>query len=250
MPCSPSGPSVPAMIPASSVAWRSGRPGIVGCGCAIPPLPGVITSTPESDATPEVRMRGVDARVEQRDGDARAVETVDLEVGDGRRQHASARLGRLRRVRDPHRVDPRDLAVALEEGRRRRVEPRREPVDHARVAVLGRDPRADRREPCEELLLLCDGRGRPRAHLLLGHAPAGRADTRRERRRSQQDDVALRRRHGRANAENALPARLVDRLRRLLLRLPAGSARSDDGDERSRERAGGYGTDGYASRSR
>ena len=91
-------------------------------------------------------MRWVDARVEQRNGDARAVEPVDLEVGDGSRQHAAlARLGRLRRICDPHGIDPHDLAVVLEERGRRRVEPRRESVDHARVAVLGRNPRANRR---------------------------------------------------------------------------------------------------------
>ena len=40
------GPSEPVTIPASSVAWRSGRPGIVGCGWATAPLPGLSRSMP------------------------------------------------------------------------------------------------------------------------------------------------------------------------------------------------------------
>ena len=47
MPWSPPGPSEPATTPASSVPWRSGRRGIVGCGCAMAPLPGVMTSMPD-----------------------------------------------------------------------------------------------------------------------------------------------------------------------------------------------------------
>ncbi len=45
-PCSPSGPSDPVTIPASSVACRSGRPGMVGCGWATAPLPGFRRSMP------------------------------------------------------------------------------------------------------------------------------------------------------------------------------------------------------------
>jgi hypothetical protein len=123
------------------------------------------------DAAAQVRMRRIDARVEERNRDAGAVETGDLQVGDRRGKHAAAvRLRGLRRVRDTHRVDPLDLAVVIEQCGGRGVETRREPVEHARVAVLGSDPCADGSEPREELLLQRDGRCGPGTHLLLRRA--------------------------------------------------------------------------------
>ena len=104
------------------------------------------------------------------------------------------------------------------------IETSREAVEYARVAVLGSDPRTDGGEPREELLLLRDGGGRPRAHLLLRRPSSRAAHARRQRRGPEQHDVALRGRDGSAHAENALPTRLVDRLRRLLLRAASRDA--------------------------
>ena len=165
-------------------------------------------------AAAQVGMGRVDARVEQRDRDAGAVETRNLEIGNRRRQHA-ALLGGLRRICDPHRVDAHDLAVAIEQRGGRGIQTGREAVDHAGIAVLGGDPRPDRSEPGEELLLLRDGSSRPRAHLRFRRSSSSASHPRRQRRRPEQDDVALRRRDGRAHPENALPTRLVDGLRRL-----------------------------------
>ena len=127
-----------------------------------PAAAGVDDVDAREDAAAKVRMRRVDARVEERDRHSRAVETRDLQVGDrGGKDAAAVRLRGLRGVGDAHRVDPLDLAVMFEQGGRRRVETRREAVEHARVAVLGSDPRPDGREPREELLLQGDSRRGP-----------------------------------------------------------------------------------------
>ena len=125
-------------------------------------------------AAAQVGMGRIDARVEQRDRDAGAVETRDLEIGDRRRKHAALRLGGLRWIGDPHRVDAHDLAVAIEQRSGRGIQTGREAVEHACVAVLGSDPRPDRSEPREELLLLRDRSGRPRAHLRLRRSSSSR----------------------------------------------------------------------------
>ena len=194
----------------------------------MPPLPGSMTSTPKRTRPRRYGCDGIDARVQERDRHAGAVETRDLEVGDGRGEHASGLRG-LRRVGDADRVDAHHLAIGVEERERRRVEARGEPVDDARVPVLRRDPRADSREAREELVLLRDSHGRPRTHLLLRCFPSCSAHLRGERRRLQEDDVALRGGDGRPDAEHALPAGLVDRRRRLLRATSRGAEDERDG---------------------
>ena len=105
-PCSPPGPSEPETIPASSVPCRSGRPGIVGCGCATAPLPGLIRSMPGSRLLRRYGCEGSMPGVEQRDRDSGPVEPGNLEPAHGRRGHVE-RLGGLGRKRRPNRVDGR-----------------------------------------------------------------------------------------------------------------------------------------------
>ena len=64
-------------------------------------------------AAPEIRMRGIDAGVEECHGHAGSIEARDLEVGDRSGQYAAVLRG-LCRIRDPDGEDPRDLAVVVE----------------------------------------------------------------------------------------------------------------------------------------
>ncbi len=204
-----------------------GASGDRGMGLRDPTASGVDHVDARDDALPQIGMRRVDSGVEKGDRDPRAVEPCDLEIRDGGRQHSAvARLTRLRRVRDADRIDPQHLTVGVEERQRGRIEAGGKPVDDARVAVLWRDPRADRGQPCEELLLLRDLGRRPGSSLLLGGAAPCRPDLLRERSRLEQHDVALRGGHRSAHSEHALPTRLVDRRRGRLLRVP--SARAED----------------------
>ena len=181
-----------------------------------------MTSTPERTLPPEVRVRRVDAGVEQRDGHAGAVETRDLEVRDRRRRSTPPASARLRRVRDPHREDARDLAIVVEQRERRRVEARREAVDAP--SRTGTRARSARRRPpgARGTAPAAPRRRRPRAHLRLGRLAAAATRTRAAseggfRRTTYRCAVETARTH----AEHSLPARLVDRRARRLLRTRA-----------------------------
>ena len=107
-------------------------------------------------------MRLVDARVEQRDDDAASRRARERR---GRARTPARQPGRpgvtsvAVGIRDANRIDGDDLAIALEQLERRRVEPCRDRVQHADVAVLRGDRRAARGDPAQELLLRRTCRG-------------------------------------------------------------------------------------------
>ena len=172
--------------------------------------PGVDDIDARENAAAEVGVRRVDSGVEQRDGHAGAVETRDLQIRDRRRQD-STRLVGLGWVCDPHRKHADDLSIVVEKCERRRVESRREPVDHPGVPVLGRNSRTRSGQAGEELLLLADGGSCPRAHVSLCRLAARNAYALGERGRVEENDVPLCSRDRRAHSEHPLPAGLVDR---------------------------------------
>ncbi len=186
-------------------------------------------------------MRPVDARIEQRDDDAASVETRDLEARDrcGQRSGEPERRVVGRRVRNPYGIDAHDLAVAVEERERGRIQSSGKRVQDADVAMLGRHLGSTRRDPPEELLLRADGSCRPRAHLGLRGPTARCLHARGKRRRAEDDDVPLRRRDGRAHAEHSLPARLVDRDDRRCRR--AGARTPEEESERDGAQRAGKG---------
>ena len=172
-----------------------------------------------------------------------------VEPGEQRRRDRR-RLAHLGRVRDPHRVHADHLAVGLHERERDRVETGGEAVEHSHVAVVGREPRARRGQPREELLLHAHRRPRPLARLRLGRGPAVRRDALRERRLVEEDDVARRSRRcsrGR-RARPASPPR-----RSTAAACPARSRPRRRGRVRGRtrrRRRDGYEMDAYASSAR
>ncbi len=103
-------------------------------------------------APAQVRVRRIDTGIEERDRYSGAVEAGNLEPPHRRRRDIQ-RLGNLRGERGPNRVDGRDLAVAGHERERGRIEARRESVQHAHVAIVGRDASSRGRHPGEKLLL-------------------------------------------------------------------------------------------------
>ena len=113
----------------------------------------------------EVRVRRVDARCRaarrsrpcRRDPRSRGRPTTDGSTPSTRRPAPDRRSEPGRRLTTSRSRSRSAADVGIQS--------RREPVDDARVAVLGRDPRPDRSQAGEELLLLRDGGGRPRAHL-------------------------------------------------------------------------------------
>ena len=73
----PPGPPLPAISPAICVPCRSSRVGSSGCARAIAAALGIEHVEPVQQPVADERMREVDAGVEERDGDAAAVEPRD-----------------------------------------------------------------------------------------------------------------------------------------------------------------------------
>ena len=128
---------------------------------------------PAEHAPAEVGHRRIDAGVEQRDRDAAAVQTGNVDPGPmpgcgpeiGAREHTR---GDRRRIRDPHRIDPGDVRVALEQRDGAGVDDGREAVEDAGEAVVGvqRDPLP--RKAGDETPLGRERGRRPPALLLRG----------------------------------------------------------------------------------
>ena len=151
---------------------------------------------PVLDSSPEERLGPVDARVEQRDRDAAAVEPRQHDLRAMRSAACKLvlrqQLGRDRGgVSDPHRVNAGDLPLPLEERDGLRVECGGKAVDDPRVVVI--DPHLDPvlSERGQDLLLRREGGRRPLPLLRVGRAAAGASDSLRERRRLEHDDHAL-----------------------------------------------------------
>ena len=195
---------------------------------------------PAGDLAEDVRILGVDARVEQGDRHAAPAGPGQADLGTARHSRREAALLDQRRrdrgrIRDADRIDARDLGSALEEGDRPRVERRREAREDARVTVLGPHANAVLREPCDEQVVRGE-RGRGPAPLLrLGRLTAGRRDPIGERRAVQDDDHPLA--HGDLLARAAHEA-TPRRGRESLLLVPGSSGSGADGQERRGQREG------------
>jgi len=113
---------------------------------------------PGQDPTAQVRVREIDAGVEQRDRHAAAVVAGQLDGGPVaarrvERARREQRLGHRRRIGGAHWVDACDLRQVLEQRDSARVERGCEAVEHARVAEVGPDGDPLRRERRQDLLL-------------------------------------------------------------------------------------------------
>ena len=148
------------------------------------------------DPPTQVRLRTVDAGVEQRDGDAAPVEARERDVEAVPAARLEVALAEQRR-RDgrgegrPHRVDALHFRQPLEDRDRARVERRGEPGEHALERVVGRDREPLHAELGQDELLGRPGLRSPAALVGVGGPPAGRGDAIGERRRAQDDDHPL-----------------------------------------------------------
>ena len=196
-----------------------------------------------ANPTAKVRLRTVDAGVEERDGDTAAVEAGqrDLEAV------AAPRLevplvedmgGNRRRKGAPHRVHALHLRQPLEDRDGARVERGREADDHALEGVVGRDRQALDAELRQHELLCRPRLLRPAALIGVAGAAAGVRDVVGKRRGPEDDDHALPGRDAGARRagepgpghRRALPGGAA-------VRAAAGrdeDERDDEGDERER----------------
>ena len=142
-------------------------------------------------APAQVRVRRIDTGIEERDRHSGAVEAGNLQAPHRRRRDIQ-RFGNLRGERGPNRIDSRNLAVAGHESERGRIEARRESVQHAHVAIVGRHASSRGRHPGKKLLLYPDRGPGPPAHLRLRRLTAEHTDASGERGLLEQHDVALR----------------------------------------------------------
>ena len=152
---------------------------------------------PLEKPVPDVGMRDVEAGVEQRDRDPAPVEARNAGLLGSpprpRREGLAAQLIRRERGRIGRTdgIDARHVAVALEQRERSAVDRGREAVEGSRVDEVGDELDPLARQPRRDLLLACEGGGRPAPHRRLGCVPARLGHAIGERRVLEDDDHPL-----------------------------------------------------------